>query len=38
VDVVTGEEEERALFAADASLFEFVDGGKWKERGKGKSG
>lgn len=35
VDVVTGEEEERALFAGDAVLFEFVEGGKWKERGKG---
>jgi len=34
VDVVTGREE-RALFASEAVLFEFVEGGKWKERGKG---
>ncbi|CAN6442156.1 unnamed protein product [Victoria cruziana] len=34
VPVETGEENEKAVFVADASLFEFFDGG-WKERGKG---
>lgn len=34
VSVETGEENEKAVFAADSVLFEFVDGG-WKERGKG---
>ena len=33
--VETGEEDEQAAFACDASLYEFVEGGKWKERGKG---
>jgi Ran-binding protein 3 len=30
----TGEEKEKPVFAADASLFEFI-GGEWKERGRG---
>lgn len=34
VPLETGEEKEKAVFTADASLFEFLDGG-WKERGKG---
>lgn len=34
VSVETGEENEKAVFAADSVLFEFTDGG-WKERGKG---
>ncbi|XP_004302923.1 PREDICTED: uncharacterized protein LOC101299101 isoform 2 [Fragaria vesca subsp. vesca] len=34
VAVETGEENEKAVFTADAVLFEFIDGG-WKERGKG---
>lgn len=34
VPLETGEEKEKAVFAADAALFEFLDGG-WKERGKG---
>ncbi|XP_031477384.1 nuclear pore complex protein NUP50A-like [Nymphaea colorata] len=34
VPVETGEENEKAFFVADASLYEFLDGG-WKERGKG---
>ncbi|KAJ7563345.1 hypothetical protein O6H91_03G106400 [Diphasiastrum complanatum] len=34
VPVETGEEKEKAVFAADATLFEFVDKA-WKERGKG---
>eukprot|EP00249_Psilotum_nudum_P018928 c27024_g2_i1 orf=570-2102(-) len=34
VPLETGEEQERVVFAADATLFEFLDGG-WKERGKG---
>ncbi|KAL5701772.1 hypothetical protein ACHQM5_027078 [Ranunculus cassubicifolius] len=34
VPVETGEENEKAVFAADAILFEYLDGG-WKERGKG---
>jgi Ran-binding protein 3 len=34
VHVESGEEKERTVFAADASLFEFLDGG-WNERGKG---
>ncbi|KAI3684258.1 hypothetical protein L6452_33479 [Arctium lappa] len=34
VHVETGEENEMAVFTADAALFEFLDGG-WKERGKG---
>ncbi|VVA37746.1 PREDICTED: E3 SUMO-ligase RanBP2 [Prunus dulcis] len=34
VPVETGEENEKAVFNADAALFEFIDGG-WKERGKG---
>ncbi|KAG1335486.1 Nuclear pore complex protein NUP50A [Cocos nucifera] len=32
--VETGEENEKALFTADAILYEYLDGG-WKERGKG---
>lgn len=34
VAVETGEENEKAVFTADAVLFEYLDGG-WKERGKG---
>lgn len=34
VPIETGEENEKAVFAADTLLFEFFDGG-WKERGKG---
>lgn len=34
VPVETGEENEKAVFAADAILYEYLDGG-WKERGKG---
>ncbi|XP_058074756.1 nuclear pore complex protein NUP50B-like [Magnolia sinica] len=34
VPVETGEENEKAVFTADAILFEYLDGG-WKERGKG---
>ncbi|XP_024369416.1 uncharacterized protein [Physcomitrium patens] len=34
VALETGEEKEKAVFGADASLFEFHEGG-WKERGKG---
>ncbi|KAM7480428.1 hypothetical protein LguiA_028641 [Lonicera macranthoides] len=34
VPIETGEENEKAVFAADSVLFEFFDGG-WKERGKG---
>lgn len=34
VPVETGEENEKAVFNADAVLFEYLDGG-WKERGKG---
>ncbi|KAG9448976.1 hypothetical protein H6P81_008941 [Aristolochia fimbriata] len=34
VHVETGEENEKAVFTADASMFEYLDGG-WKERGKG---
>ncbi|XP_010254180.1 PREDICTED: nuclear pore complex protein NUP50A-like [Nelumbo nucifera] len=34
VPVETGEENEKAVFIADAILFEYLDGG-WKERGKG---
>lgn len=34
VPVETGEENENAVFTADAVLFEYLDGG-WKERGKG---
>ncbi|KAK9066083.1 hypothetical protein SSX86_015485 [Deinandra increscens subsp. villosa] len=34
VQVETGEENEKVVFAADSILFEFIDGG-WKERGKG---
>ncbi|KAF3774140.1 Nuclear pore complex protein, partial [Nymphaea thermarum] len=34
VPVETGEENEKAVFVADASLFEFLNGG-WKERGNG---
>lgn len=34
VHVESGEEKEKTVFAADASLFEFLDGG-WNERGKG---
>ncbi|PUZ68518.1 hypothetical protein GQ55_2G034900 [Panicum hallii var. hallii] len=32
--VETGEENEKAVFAADSALYEYLDGG-WKERGKG---
>lgn len=34
VAVETGEENEKAVFASDAVLFEYLEGG-WKERGKG---
>lgn len=34
VPIETGEENEKAVFTADAVLFEYLDGG-WKERGKG---
>uniref|UniRef100_A0A0D6QUU4 RanBD1 domain-containing protein n=1 Tax=Araucaria cunninghamii TaxID=56994 RepID=A0A0D6QUU4_ARACU len=34
VPVETGEEKEKAVFVADAVLFEYISGG-WKERGKG---
>ncbi|KAF6172888.1 hypothetical protein GIB67_035442 [Kingdonia uniflora] len=34
VPLETGEENEKPVFAADAVLFEYLDGG-WKERGKG---
>ncbi|XXG56076.1 hypothetical protein AAC387_Pa03g3586 [Persea americana] len=34
VPIETGEENEKAVFMADAVLFEYLDGG-WKERGKG---
>ncbi|ONK80652.1 uncharacterized protein A4U43_C01F20210 [Asparagus officinalis] len=34
VPIETGEENEKAVFAADAILYEYSDGG-WKERGKG---
>lgn len=34
IQVETGEEKEKAIFTADAALFEFLDGG-WKERGRG---
>ena len=34
LQVESGEEKEKTVFAADASLFEFLDGG-WNERGKG---
>ncbi|KAJ4804916.1 NUP50 (Nucleoporin 50 kDa) protein [Rhynchospora pubera] len=34
VHVETGEENEKAVFTADAVLYEYLDGG-WKERGKG---
>ncbi|PIA65173.1 hypothetical protein AQUCO_00100573v1 [Aquilegia coerulea] len=34
VSVETGEENEKAVFTADAALFEYLDGA-WKERGKG---
>ncbi|RZR73988.1 hypothetical protein BHM03_00030440 [Ensete ventricosum] len=34
VPVETGEENERAVFTADAIMYEYLDGG-WKERGKG---
>ncbi|XP_072983846.1 nuclear pore complex protein NUP50B-like [Typha latifolia] len=34
VPVETGEENEKAVFTADAILYEYLDGG-WKERGKG---
>ncbi|MCL7025757.1 hypothetical protein MKW94_000472 [Papaver nudicaule] len=34
VPVETGEENEKAVFNADAVLFEYLDG-SWKERGKG---
>ncbi|KAJ3687612.1 hypothetical protein LUZ61_016776 [Rhynchospora tenuis] len=34
VHVETGEENEKAVFTADAILYEYLDGG-WKERGKG---
>ncbi|KAF8407020.1 hypothetical protein HHK36_006142 [Tetracentron sinense] len=36
VPVETGEENEEAVFTADAALFEYLDGG-WKERGKGEA-
>lgn len=35
VPVETGEEKERAVFSSDATLFEFLKDGGWKERGKG---
>ncbi|XP_010925322.1 nuclear pore complex protein NUP50B [Elaeis guineensis] len=34
VPIETGEEDEKAVFAADAILYEYLAGG-WKERGKG---
>ncbi|KAH7657336.1 Ran-binding protein 3 [Dioscorea alata] len=34
VPIETGEENEKAVFTADAILYEYLDGG-WKERGKG---
>ncbi|XP_008786162.2 nuclear pore complex protein NUP50A-like [Phoenix dactylifera] len=34
VPIETGEENEKAVFIADAILYEYLDGG-WKERGKG---
>ncbi|GAA0167048.1 scaffold/adaptor protein [Lithospermum erythrorhizon] len=34
LSIETGEENEKAVFAADSMLFEFI-GGSWKERGKG---
>ncbi|KAJ0960843.1 hypothetical protein J5N97_001292 [Dioscorea zingiberensis] len=34
VPIETGEENEKAVFSADAILYEYLDGG-WKERGKG---
>ncbi|GAA0186436.1 scaffold/adaptor protein [Lithospermum erythrorhizon] len=34
LSIETGEENEKAVFAADSVLFEFI-GGSWKERGKG---
>eukprot|EP01018_Ginkgo_biloba_P022120 Gb_36064 [translate_table: standard] len=34
VPLETGEEKEKAVFTADAALFEYISGG-WKERGKG---
>lgn len=34
VHVETGEENEKAVFTADAILYEYLDGG-WKERGEG---
>ncbi|KAF5206917.1 Nuclear pore complex protein nup50a [Thalictrum thalictroides] len=34
VPVETGEENEKAVFTAEAALFEYLDGA-WKERGKG---
>ncbi|XP_074563502.1 nuclear pore complex protein NUP50A-like [Curcuma longa] len=34
VPLETGEENEKAVFAADAIMYEYMDGG-WKERGKG---
>uniref|UniRef100_A0A0C9S3C7 TSA: Wollemia nobilis Ref_Wollemi_Transcript_15314_2303 transcribed RNA sequence n=1 Tax=Wollemia nobilis TaxID=56998 RepID=A0A0C9S3C7_9CONI len=34
VPVETGEEKEKPVFTADATLFQYINGG-WKERGKG---
>ncbi|PKA64517.1 Ran-binding protein 1 like b [Apostasia shenzhenica] len=34
VQIETGEENEKSVFAADATLYEYLDGA-WKERGKG---
>lgn len=34
VPLETGEENEEAVFTADATMYEYMDGG-WKERGKG---
>eukprot|EP00899_Mesostigma_viride_P024368 jgi/Mesvir1/5115/Mv15273-RA.1 len=33
--LLTGEEGEEAVYMVEASLFEFVEGGAWKERGRG---
>eukprot|EP00898_Chlorokybus_atmophyticus_P001972 jgi/Chlat1/2776/Chrsp187S02947 len=33
--VLTGEESEESVFTGDAVLYEFADGGQWRERGRG---
>eukprot|EP00850_Spirogloea_muscicola_P017407 SM000149S01342 [mRNA] locus=s149:126412:130030:- [translate_table: standard] len=35
VPTETGEENEKVEFSAESSLFEFVEGGRWRERGRG---